>query len=229
MIKEKLRDYRFIEPPEEPNKSYFECANAMYPIDADSEEIFRFFRQNYILPHSNRLEALKHRHRYVIGFQRCSGTKIEQKKCKELPVAMAREFVELCRAQDIAVVNLEPADEHKYLYDNDISGLKLSELYPVMTELDAVVGVDSCFGHAAALLNVPSVTVFVTTYLRFRYIQKFFMPLSRNYSLYPVDYTTVHCEKIFQILMDVLTGRLQLSEEFIPMSQRREYQHYEYV
>ena len=98
-----------------------------------------------------------------------------------------------------------------------------------MTELDAVVGVDSCFGHAAALLNVPSVTVFVTTYLRFRYIQKFFMPLSRNYSLYPVDYTTVHCEKIFQILMDVLTGRLQLSEEFIPMSQRREYQHYEYV
>ncbi len=229
MFLDRLRDMHIIGIPEGLDRSYFEYLSDQYPIDAAPQEIFRYFRQNYVLPTSHRLSSLKRRYRYVIGFQRCSGTNVDGQKCKELPVELARDFVRRCRAYGIAVVNLEPAEQHAELYDADISGLHFNHILPAMTELDAMVGVDSCFGHAAALLNVPSITIFVTTYLVFRYIEKFFMPISRNYSLFPVDYATIESEKIFQVLTDILTGRLCLSDRFVPLCERREFVNYEFV
>ena len=55
------------------------------------------------------------------------------------------------------------------------------------------------------------------------------MPISRNYSLFPVDYITIKGKKLFQVVWDILTGRRQLCRDFTPQDQRQEFIHYEFV
>lgn len=227
--KENSPNYHIIPLPKQPIKSAFEHINECYPIETDSQEVFRFFRQNFILPTSHRLFQFRKRFRYIIGFQRCSDSVFDGIQCKKMSIEKTREFLDLCRQHHIGVVNLEPSDKYKDIYDLDISALDLGQIYPVMTELDAFIGVDSCFGHAAALLDVPSVTVFVSSNVWYQYMGRYYMPISRNYSLFPIDHTTIKSEKLFQVVWDILTGNKKLSGEFVPYSEREEFKHYEYI
>lgn len=221
--------FHWICPLKDLKQSAFEITNKQYAASTDSHTIFQFFRQNFVLPTSHVLTDFKKRFRYVIGFQRCSATQPKGIPCKELPPDVAQEFLYLCRKNQVGVINLEPCDSYKEQYDLDVSAMELPQIFPLMTELDLLVGIDSCFGHAAALLDVPSVTAFVTTDELYQYMEKYFMPISRNYSLFPVDYITIKGEKLFQVVWDILTGRRQLCRDFTPQDERQEFVHYEFL
>ncbi len=221
--------FHWISPLKDLKQSAFEITNKQYAISTDSHTIFQFFRQNFVLPTSHVLTDFKKKFRYVIGFQRCSATQPKGITCKELPPDVAQEFLYLCRKNQVGVVNLEPFDSYKEQYDLDVSAMEVPQILPLMTELDLFVGIDSCFGHAAALLDVPSVTAFVTTHALYQYAEKYFMPISRNYSLFPVDYITIKGKKLFQVVWDILTGRRQLCRDFTPQDERQEFLHYEFL
>lgn len=140
------------------------------------------------------------------------------------PLHYAEEFIMLCQHQGYEVINLAPLDLKQQGY-YDVSHLEVVELFSVINELDAVVGIDSCCGHIAGVLGKPNLTLWgnqkpdqVTLGHQSRKVS--FRTLSMNYSLVPQDrnIATIKPSLVVECLQDILNQRILLKKEIITIS-----------
>lgn len=71
-----------------------------------------------------------------------------------------KQFVRLCRAQDILVVNLAPTGNYNFTEMIDFSKYSISSLFHLVQKLDCLVGIDSCFSHIAGVLKIPHIILY---------------------------------------------------------------------
>ena len=101
----------------------------------------------------------------------------------------------------------------------------------MLRSVNAFVGIDSCFGHASALLNIPSVSCFVSSHIRNQALGPNFRPISNNYSFFPInpEAPKFDANRIFSVLYSILVGEKILLNEFVPTKDLCEFREYEYT
>ena len=161
---------------------------------------------------------------YYIGVQRTSKTS------KYLPWEFMNTFISLCHQNNIKVINIDPNEEYKDHYDYDYSYLSLNETFDLLSGVNAFIGIDSCFGHACALLNVPNLICFSSTFIADQAFGPNFKPISNNYSFVAKvpEHPSFNVYRIFVVLQDIIHKRLILLNEFTPTADLREFYDYEF-
>lgn len=138
-----------------------------------------------------------------------------------------REFAVLCKNKGFTLLNLTP---HHY---GDINGLieasflKKHELFHLISKLNAVIGVDSCCGHMAALLGVANITVWgrqfpdiVNPHDSYPILRSF-RTMRLNYSITSksLNAADIRPEILFKCLNDILTGEIVLKKDKITIEE----------
>ncbi|PZD96822.1 hypothetical protein DNH61_06390 [Paenibacillus sambharensis] len=178
-------------------------------------------------------EAVRLRQQYkaLIGFQHHTG---EAARC--WPQRHAEHFAQHCMEAGIGLIPLSPT-AHPLPCATDWSRLPLDRALSAVPLLDAVVGIDSVFGHAAALAGIPNLTIWGKNvpHLQKNSPSSFsflsFRPLYMNYSMVPEsnrseDITPDH---VFQRLIEMLDGHLPLKQSRITIEDTLNGFHIEWV
>ena len=169
--------------------------------------------------------------KYWVCLQRNSGSKVNNLRVKYLPWSFMDDFISLCHQNSVGVINIDPDEENGSKYDYNYSDLGLIEIFDLLCSVDAFLGIDSCFGHACALLNIPSVSCLSSTFTTFQLLGPSYRPISNNYSFIPInpDKPSFDANKVFCVLHNILKGNLVLSNEFIPTKELKEFHEYEFI
>lgn len=150
----------------------------------------------------------------IIGFQFCT-----EDQEKSWPIEHAIEFLNQCKKHNLCVLSLAP--QHCGELDGiiDVGFLKVSELFPLIAELDMVVGIDSCCCHIAGVLGVPNLTIWGDSYphqyrpLRdTRYLS--YRSLRMNYSIASkdADPASISSKLVFRRSYEILDGNITLQK-----------------
>lgn len=157
---------------------------------------------------SKLLLSAKRKHRYMIGIQFYTE---HDKTCsykRSWSNDHIHEFVELCNLHDVFVANLVPENDIKAKNVINVGAVSVPQLFTVVSQLDAVVGIDSCCGHIAGVLRKPNITLWGKVLQ-----DKSQETLSMNYSLTNTRYdvNAFDPQLVFKRLLDILEGKLQLN------------------
>jgi hypothetical protein len=169
--------------------------------------------------------------KFWVCVQRNSGTKVNNFKVKHLPWSFMENVISICHQNNIGVINIDPDEENGDKYDYNYGALGLIKIFNVLCSVDAFLGIDSCFGHACALLNIPSVSCISSTFIIFQLLGPSFRPISNNYSFIPTnpEKPSFDANRVCNILQNILKGKLVLSNEFIPTKEIKEFHEYEFI
>ena len=139
--------------------------------------------------------------KYWICIQRSSGN-------KNLPWNIIESLISLCHQNSIGVINIDPEEQNINKFDLNYGNCDLIEIFDLLRSVNAFVGIDSCFGHASALLNIPSVSCFVSSHIRNQALGPNFRPISNNYSFFPInpEAPKFDANRIFSVLYSILVG-----------------------
>lgn len=141
--------------------------------------------------------------------------------CAELrlwPEENVQKFIQLCKNQNIVVINLAPYPNINQFDLCDISGIDILSLLTCISFLDAVVGIDSVCGHMAAVLGVPNISLWnQSTPVAQHEMRVSFRPIRMNYSLVHVsnDFSRIMPEMVVERLVQILDKNIQLKQEWI--------------
>lgn len=144
------------------------------------------FIKNYaeLLPEIDlMLQTYRSHYKHIIGLQ--TYTNMENGTTRSWPWDYSRVFIELCKALGIGVVNLG-LNEGVFSDVCDMSDYTLTQLFPVVAEMDAIVSIDSCFGHIAGVLGVDNITIWGGGTPDYSYVNNIAVstrPFSSNISL----------------------------------------------
>lgn len=163
---------------------------------------------------SNFINDSKSGGKKIVGIQFDSSTP----ELRVWPKENVQKFIQLCKKQNIVVVNLAP-----YPYINqfdicDVSSVDILSLLTCISLLDAVVGIDSVCGHMAAVLGVPNISIWNRSTPVAQYKMKVsFRPIRMNYSLVHVsnDISRIMPEIVFKRLEQILDKKIELKQEYI--------------
>lgn len=151
-----------------------------------------------------RLERLRKKS-YIVGVQ--FNTAHDNKKYeRNYPQDLAKQFVQLCKNADIAVVNLTSG--YKIHADFEAGHEDITGVPGIINRVDIVVTIDSFSGHLAACLNKPSIILYKCVY-------SFTMSVLRNnYNLVSGknDMRSITPKAIFTIMMKLLNHELTLPQ-----------------
>lgn len=187
-----------------------------------------------LLPHINnftdllslrnhkRLQELKVRYRKLIGIQFYTHTDghyaydTNNTRNKSLLPKTVQQFINLCSVNGIGVVLLAPTP-YTLRCVHDFSDLPVGLLFGIVSQVHAVVGIDSVCTHIAGVMNIPNLTVW-KRYHPLRLSSPnggknlCYRPVSKNYSLVALSSQDEGglSEKMFSILKKILTGTVQL-------------------
>ena len=120
---------------------------------------------------------------------------------------LAQIFIDICRQNNIGVINLSEYAGHTLHTDLDLNQLTINELFSAIHEMDMVVGIDSCCGHIAGALKKKNLI------LLGRIINNSSQrPYSMNYTIVSEkgDVNTIPPEEIYKMMMTILTDRISL-------------------
>ncbi|NOU63238.1 hypothetical protein GC096_04150 [Paenibacillus sp. LMG 31461] len=166
---------------------------------------------------TNLVDSLKKEYRYVISIQFFTSTEI----FKNWPEAYALRFIELCKANGIAIINVAPC---MYKYENiiDISLNTFYDIYHVISKVDLHVGIDSSFGHMAAMSMTKSLTIWcghgpLWYPVNDGVFQLSYRALRLNYSVYDEgeNKEKITPEIIYSIMCNILDEKIELKNDFI--------------
>lgn len=210
-------------------QSMFEniCYNSIDDKREDLPQyVFHTFLMNnqYTLPPIPEWNTISQRHTTIICLQRISDLN------KEWPLEQARPFIMECHKHDITVINIAPGETQKELYDYDFSLYPIHIILSLLKYVDAFVGIDSCFGHACALLQKNSLTFFQSNDEYCRKLSLAFIPISKNYSIIPRDFACkdIPYDQAFNCLYKILKGSIQTHQGFLGFHERKENIDYEW-
>ncbi|WDF52844.1 glycosyltransferase family 9 protein [Paenibacillus sp. KACC 21273] len=160
------------------------------------------------------LQNLKHDGRVLIGIQFYTG---DDKRSWSSD--LSKKFIKLCLEKKYAVINLAPSSSREITdLTYDVSHIKVTELVPLISQLDLVVGIDSCCGHIAGVLGVPNITLWGLNYpfssnpLGTETCHVGFRPVRMNYSIVPVSTLIDEIDPIFvfEKVENILDGKINL-------------------
>lgn len=200
-------------------------------IDDKRESLPRYVFQTFLnmsarqtLPPIPEWGLISQKHKTVICLQRISSLD------KEWPLEQARRFIMECHKHRIAVINIAPDETEKDLYDYDFSIYPIQLIISLLKQADAFVGIDSCFGHACALIQKNSLTLFQSKIEHFQKLSLAFLPVSKNYSIIPRDYAckAIPYAQAFDCLYKILNGSIQTHQGFLGFHERKENIDYEW-
>ena len=163
----------------------------------------------------SKLIAFSKKFRYVIGVQ-FQTAHDEICFCKRSWSShRIAEFLSLCRENGIGVVNLAPCQGVNWNNELDFSTLPIPQLFGIVQKLDLMVGIDSCFEHIAAVLHIPSLTIWGKPLK-----DKSQRPLCGNYSLVSKrgDIDSIKASDVIQRSIKILTGELAVSPTIRPVN-----------
>ncbi|MGA5691448.1 glycosyltransferase family 9 protein [Cytobacillus pseudoceanisediminis] len=155
---------------------------------------------------------------FMIGFQ--YSTQDPQRSWSK---EHAERFVSMCCEAGIAVFNLAPVSE-PLKGAIDVSSLSITELFPFISKLDIVVGIDSVCGHIAGVVGTPSITIWgknfphITDPSNEQGGKLFsFRVLSNNYSFISEDANAENIPPsiVFNRMLEIQSKRLKLKEDRI--------------
>jgi len=156
----------------------------------------------------DKLRLLKQEKDYVVGVQFYTYDDNIAHIGRTYNYELAQRFINLCRDNNIGVVNLSEYAGHILKSDLDVSHLTINELFPVVNQIDIVTGIDSCCGHIAGALQKKNLI------LLGRIINDSSQrPYSMNYTIVSEkgDVNTITPEDTYRIMMNILEGQLVLS------------------
>lgn len=172
------------------------------------------------------LSSMKESGSALIGFQYFTDTDKHiqsrfQTTTKCWSPQKAQEFVDLCNNSGLTVINLSRT-EVELQGVLDFSHLKVHEMFGIVKNLDAMVGIDSCFGHIAAVLGTKNITVWGCNYPD-RFLDGnpdydiSYRPIRLNYSIADrnTDIENISASLVHQRLMDLLADQLAVKQEVI--------------
>ncbi len=169
-------------------------------------------------------------HRIRVAIQRLSGHRLDNFCVREWDIEQTREFLTLCRHNDIETINLEPAEPFKSEYALDYSAGGIWWITQFLSNVDMFIGIDSCMGHICSAVRIPSITLFTGNGTNHLYNNSNYMPLSHNISVFRKgNNSVIKGEYVFHLMMDILNGKRPLSKTFIHKVNRRENQEYQLV
>ncbi len=154
----------------------------------------------------NELLKLTKQYKYVIGIQFYTD---DNKLCsykREWNSENVKSILHLCNENQIGVINLAPYYDDSLVYDCDASHLKIPDIITIISRLDMVLGIDSCCGHFAGILEIPNLILWGKILDK-----KSQRPVSCNYSIVSKSGIVDHIspalvmERILQILNKSIT------------------------
>ncbi|MNW37823.1 hypothetical protein D3C74_148760 [compost metagenome] len=155
----------------------------------------------------------------IIGFQFYTSSD----EMRSWQYGRVQEFVSLCKDRyNLICLTPHPYGEIDGL--EDFSDVGIVELFPLIRQLDAFVGIDSCSGHIAGILGIPNLTLwglidpyrfFATAYSENYPIS--FRTFSMNYSLVPRDgvLENISGDLVFQRLQQIMNHEIKLKKQRI--------------
>ena len=212
----------------------FEYLIEYYSLDSPEKIYEKFIKRITCLPkpYTKTINMLRKKYRYIIGIQRISGSSIvSNKSMKEWPVCEAQRFIDLCIANSICVINLEPFMKQNISNVIDMSDFSVSDLYSLIVELDAVIGIDSFCCHIAGILGVSNITLFGSLKEIYNIQSMSFRPITNNFSFYPLDYDIerIKAEYVYKKLINVLSDNLRDNKVYKKYINQKEKVDYEWV
>lgn len=159
-----------------------------------------------------RLMEMRSTYRYLIGVQFDTEHNQDCTYTRRWHVNHVNAYLDMCKRANIGTINLAPYQTGAQFLkcDLDVSELSIIELLPIVRSLDAVVGIDSCFGHMAGIMKKPNLTLWGKIIHN-----KSQRTYSNNYSLIPLDGKTdsLSARLVLQRTKQILFGMLPLSSE----------------
>ena len=161
------------------------------------------------------LKNLKNKYDYIIACQFYTDTHIL--RCWDEKSIIS--FVNMCNENNIAVISLSKCPfEINDIFD--LSDYLIPELFYVINNCDLHVGIDSCFGHIAGVLNKKNLTIWcqhnpMTLYSGELAVS--YRPIRNNFSIYDKndDAKNLTPEIVFKIAKDILDNKIILKNKFI--------------
>lgn len=191
------------------------------------DKINNFTQANKLRPCSpndvkKQISELKNNYKWIVGCQFYTDNDIllanvanyRKKSWVEKNIA---DFYQLCRENDICLINFAPSP-YKINGMVDISWLKVEETFEIMSEMDAFVGIDSCFGHIASFVGIPNITLWFGHYPTTDINSQIMMrPLRLNYSLVVRNSlkNTVTPNDLIQRLLYMLDNKNSLNDRLL--------------
>lgn len=199
------------------------CKKEVFNLKGDAQNYIDKLKKS-LKAYPKDFQFLHHKYKYVIAMQRLSDTRTaEGCPVKELSLKVIQKFIVTCTQHDIAVINLEPGEAHTGLYTADYSSWGFQKIFNLLQNVDLFIGVDSCFGHACALLNVPSITCLVTNASWYKMTCRWYIPITSNLTLIPKNFEKerITSDVLFNMAQKILSGEITLSEKLLSYSHNK--------
>jgi ADP-heptose:LPS heptosyltransferase len=160
-----------------------------------------------------KIDKLRRKYKWVIGLQSCTDTII----IKNWPEEHAVNFIKKCHENNIGVINLAPTP-YKLHNTIDFSSYKIYQLFGAIKKIDMVIGIDSCFGHVASFLGIPSLTIWGhSSPISFNGCNSSYRAIRMNYSISDRNgnIKRIDSDIVFSSMLDILNGKIELKKDCI--------------
>ena len=167
---------------------------------------------------SKKILKLRKTKRFVIGIQYQSDTvDINGNRVKDWSKENIKLFLEMCKQEQIGVVNLVPITDKDITWDINADQVSIWNLLEVIAAVDCVVCIDSVCGHIAGLVGTNNLLLWSSQ----SYYQPTiyaYRPLRCNYTIYTsTRLSDIPPKLIFDRLKEILIGKLVLQKERFTM------------
>ncbi|MBC8542720.1 hypothetical protein [Bianquea renquensis] len=195
-------------------QSAYEFLSNMLDVDPDHAlEVYQYHTSQ--LPILDEIEKLRETKRYVVGLQYQSDTlNLKGERIKDWSVENARQFLVMCKDEQIGVVNLVPTIEKDIKWDINAEYVSILDLFTVIAALDCVVSVDSVSGHIAGITGTNNLTIWSAKSYFYKPLMFAYRPLSKNYTICTEAHLTeIPPKLVFEKLKAILIGNLMLQKK----------------
>ncbi len=170
------------------------------------------------IPISKKILKLRKTKRFVIGIQYQSDTvDINGNRVKDWSKENIKLFLEMCKQEQIGVVNLVPITDKDITWDINADQVSIWNLLEIIAAVDCVVCIDSVCGHIAGLVGTNNLLLWSSQ----SYYQPTiyaYRPLRCNYTIYTsTRLSDIPPKLIFDRLKEILIGKLVLQKERFTM------------
>lgn len=195
-------------------QSAYESLSSILEVDPDRAlEVYRPHTTQ--LPILEEITKLRKTKRYVIGLQYQSDTlNLKGERIKDWSGENARQFLVMCKNEQIGVVNLVPVIEKDMKWDINADYVSILDLFTVIPALDCIVSVDSVSGHIAGITGTNNLIIWSAKSYFYRPLLYAYRPLLKNYTIYTeANLIEIPPEVVFTKLKAILNGELTLQKK----------------
>lgn len=167
------------------NMHEFDYWKQALQIELPSEELIERYHYSFGLDETaicRQIYSLRQSFQWIITTQFFT----KQRDSRNWTYEQAEKFIALCNRYDIAVINVAPCP-WELSYQLDASETPIAQMFSVLNLVDLHVGIDSCFGHMAGLLQKNSLTLWNDDPVDNSIYHRSYRVMRNNYSLVSVN------------------------------------------